>query len=93
MIAKIQTETPFPCRNCKKKKKKQAKMAEKENAERKNDLREKALEAQRSVGVVTELVDAVHRHSLAAKASEAALTTEVNELKIKTRVSLNVPKP
>ena len=60
-------------------------MAEKENAERENDLREKALEAQRSVGVVTEVVDAVHRHSLAAKASKAALTTEVNELKNKNK--------
>jgi len=60
-------------------------MAEKENNESKNDLREKALAAQHSVGVVTELVGAVHRHSQAAKASEAALATEVNELKNKNK--------
>jgi len=48
-----------------------------------NDLREKALDTQRSVGVVTELVDAVHRHTLAAKTSQVALTTEVNEFKNK----------
>jgi len=60
-------------------------MAEKENDERKNDLWEKALAAQHSVGMVTELVGAVHRHSLAAKASEAALATEVNELKNKNK--------
>jgi len=46
-------------------------------------LREQALDTQRSVGVVTELVDAVHRHKIAAKTSQVALTTEVNELKQK----------
>ena len=48
-----------------------------------NELKEKALDTQRSVGVVTELVDAVHRHKIAAKTSQVALTTEVNELKQK----------
>ena len=37
------------------------------------------------MGVVTELVGEVHRHSLAAKASGAALATEVNELKNKNK--------
>ena len=60
-------------------------MTEKETDEKRNELREKALAAQHSVGVVTELVGEVHRHSLAAKASGAALATEVNELKNKNK--------
>ena len=58
-------------------------MSESEEVGDSNNLREKALDTQRSVGVVTELVDAVHRHTLAAKTSQVALTTEVNELKNK----------
>jgi len=58
-------------------------MSKSEEVEKSQDLREKALDTQRSVGVVTELVDAVHRHTLAAKTSQVALTTEVNELKNK----------
>jgi len=60
-------------------------MTEKESDQKRNELREKALAAQQSVGVVTELVGEVHRHSLAAKASGAALATEVNELKNKNK--------
>ena len=60
-------------------------MAEKPNEEKRNELREKALATQHSVGIVTELVGEVHRHKLAAKASGAALATEVNELKSKNK--------
>ena len=60
-------------------------MTEKESDQKKNELREKVLAAQQSVGVVTELVGEVHRHNLAAKASGAALATEVNELKNKNK--------
>jgi len=46
-------------------------------------LRAQALDTQQSVEAVTKLVDAVHRHKIAAKTSQVALTTEVNELKRK----------
>jgi len=46
-------------------------------------LRERALETQQSVEAVAKLVDAVHRHKIAAITSQVALTTETNELKKK----------
>ena len=46
-------------------------------------LREQALETQQSVEAVAKLVDAVHRHKIAAITSQVALTTETNELKRK----------
>ena len=46
-------------------------------------LRERALETQQSVEAVAKLVDAVHRHKVAAIANQVALTTETNELKKK----------
>jgi len=46
-------------------------------------LREQALDTQQSVEVIAKLVDAVHRHTIAAKTSQVAIATEVNELKQK----------
>jgi len=46
-------------------------------------LRERALETQQSVETVAKLVDAVHRHKVAAITSQVALTAETNELKKK----------
>jgi len=56
-------------------------MAEKEEKQREEFLRDMALKAQDSVGTVVELVDTVHRHKLAAKTNQVALSTEVQNLK------------
>jgi len=48
-------------------------------------LHEQALDTQQSVEVIAKLVGAVHRHTIAAKTSQVALTTEVNELKQKRK--------
>ena len=48
-----------------------------------NSLCEQALDTQQSVEAVTKHVAAVHRHTIAAKASQVALITEVSELKKK----------
>jgi len=42
---------------------------------------EMVMEAQDSVETVVELIDAVHRHKLAAKTNQVALCTEVHNLK------------
>ena len=48
-----------------------------------NSLCEQALDTQQRVEKITKLVGEVHRHKIAAKACQVALTTEVNELKKK----------
>jgi len=58
-------------------------MSKNENNTMETSLREQALDTQQSVGTIAKLVDAVHRHTIAATTCQLALTTEVNELKQK----------
>jgi len=58
-------------------------MSRQDNKAMESSLREQALGTQQSVGTIIKLVDAVHRHTIAAKTCHVALTTEVNELKKK----------